>query len=80
MLPAFSERAFKLSKGDISNIFRTGHGFHVLKVTDKNSAGASPFKKEKESINTLLIKKKSSKATKDYIEALKKQAKIKNYF
>ena len=80
MLPAFSDRAFKLSKGDISNIFRTGHGFHVLKVTDKNPAGTSPFEKEKESINTLLIKKKSSKATKDYIEALKKQAKIKNYF
>ena len=80
MLPAFSDRAFKLKAGEISNIFRTGHGFHVLKVTDRKSAGTSPFEKEKESINTFLIKKKSSQATKDYIEALKKQAKIKNYF
>jgi peptidyl-prolyl cis-trans isomerase C len=80
MLPAFSDRAFKMKTGEISNIFRTGHGFHVLKVTDKKPAGTSPFEKEKESINTFLIKKQSSKATKDYIEALKKQAKIKNYF
>lgn len=80
MLPAFSDRAFKMKKGEISNIFRTGHGFHVLKVTDKKSAGTSPFENEKENIKSLLIKKKSSVATKEYIETLKKQAKIKNYF
>ena len=80
MLPAFSDRAFKMKTGEISNIFRTGHGFHVLKVTDRKPAGTSPFEKEKESIKTFLSKKKSSKATKEYIEVLKKQAKIKNYF
>ena len=80
MLPAFSDRAFKMKKGEISNIFRTGHGFHVLKVTDKKPAGTSPFEKEKENIKSFLIKKKSSKATKDYIKALKAQANIKTYF
>ena len=80
MLPAFSDKAFKMKTGEVSDIFRTGHGFHVLKVTDRKPAGTSPFEAEKEKIKTLLIQKKSSKATQDYIEALKEQAKIKNYF
>ena len=78
--PAFSNRAFKMKAGEVSDIFRTGHGFHVLKVTDKKPAGASPFEAEKEKIKDFLIQKKVSQATRDYIEALKKQAKIKTYF
>lgn len=80
MLPAFSNRAFKLKAGEVSEIFRTGHGFHILKVTEKKPAGTSSFEAEKEKIKTFLRQKKSSKATQDYIEVLKKQAKIKNYF
>ena len=80
MLPAFSNRAFKMKDGEVSDIFRTGHGFHVLKVTDKKPAGASPFEAEQEKIKNFLIQKKVSQATRDYIEVLKKQAKIKTYF
>ncbi|MBT5470767.1 MAG: hypothetical protein HOK41_09205 [Nitrospina sp.] len=80
MLPAFSSRAFKMEVGEVSDIFRTGHGFHVLKVTDKKPGGLSPFDVEKTKIEKFLAKKKVSQATRDYIETLKKQAKIKNYF
>ncbi len=80
MLPAFSDRAFKMKVGAISEIFRTGHGFHVLKVTDKKPEEISPFEGEKEKIKTFLTQKKVSEATRDYIESLKKQAKIKTYF
>ena len=80
MLPAFSDRAFKMKVGEISEIFRTGHGFHVLKVTDKKPGGLSPFEAEKAKIEKFLTNKKVSQATRDYIETLKKQAKIKTYF
>ncbi|HIJ50683.1 MAG TPA: hypothetical protein HPP54_06490 [Nitrospinae bacterium] len=80
MLPAFSNRAFKMKVGEISEIFRTGHGFHVLKVTDKKPGGLSPFEAEKAKIEKFLTNKKVSQATRDYIETLKKQAKIKTYF
>jgi parvulin-like peptidyl-prolyl isomerase len=80
MLPAFSNRAFKMKVGEISEIFRTGHGFHVLKVTDKKPGGLSPFETEKAKIEKFLTNKKVSQATRDYIETLKKQAKIKTYF
>lgn len=80
MLPAFSKRAFKMKVGEVSEIFRTGHGFHVLKVTDRKPGGVSPFEEEKGNIKKFLAKKKVSQATRDYIETLKKKAKIKTYF
>jgi peptidyl-prolyl cis-trans isomerase C len=80
MLPAFSDRAFKMKVGEVSDIFRTGHGFHLLKVTEKTPAGTSPLEAEQEKIESFLIQKKASQATRDYIEVLKKQAKIKTYF
>jgi len=80
MLPAFSKRAFKMKTGEVSEIFRTGHGFHILKVTDRKAGGLSPFSAEKKKIKRFLAQKKVSQATRDYIEKLKKQAKIKTYF
>jgi parvulin-like peptidyl-prolyl isomerase len=80
MLPAFSERAFKLQVGEVSEIFKTKHGFHLLKVTDKKPAVDRSFKEVKESIRSTLIEKKSAQATKAYVQTLKKQASLKTYF
>ena len=66
--------------GEVSNIFRTGHGFHVLKVTDIKPVKLSPFKTEKTKIEQFLVNKKVSQATRDYIESLKKKSKIKTYY
>jgi len=80
MLPAFSTRAFKMKVGEVSDIFKTGHGFHVLKVTDKKPGGFSPFETEKPKIEKFLANKKVSQATRDYIVTLKKKSKIKTYY
>ena len=80
MLPAFSSRAFKMKVGEISEIFRTGHGFHVIKVTDRKPGSLSSFATEKEKIQKFLANKKISQATRDYIENLRKEAEIKTYF
>jgi len=80
MLPAFSTRAFKMKVGEVSDIFKTGHGFHVIKVTDKKPGRVSPFETEKPKIEKFLTNKKVSQATRDYIEALKKKSKIKTYY
>ncbi|MBT5867365.1 MAG: hypothetical protein HOH38_00845, partial [Nitrospinaceae bacterium] len=46
----------------------------------KKPAQISPFTAEKEKIESFLKQKQVSQATRDYIEILKKQAKIKTYF
>jgi len=80
MLPAFSERAFKLKVGEVSEIFKTKHGFHILKVTDKSPAVDRAFKDVKASIRDTLVEKKSVQATQAYVQILKKQADLKTYF
>ena len=80
MLPAFSSRAFKMKVGEVSKIFRTGHGFHVIKVTDRKPGSLSSFATEKEKIQKFLANKKISQATRDYIENLRKEAEVKTYF
>ncbi len=80
MLPAFSSRAFKMKVGEVSKIFRTGHGFHVIKVTDRKPGSLSSFATEKEKIQKFLTNKKISQATRDYIENLREEARIKTYF
>lgn len=81
MLPAFSERAFQMKVGQVSEIFKTRHGFHLLKVTDIKPAEEIPFDdKEKDKIRKLLLKEKVAGATAAYIDTLKKKADIKTYF
>ena len=42
MVPAFSEVAFALKAGDISDIVTTQFGLHIIKVTDRKAAGTVP--------------------------------------
>jgi len=80
MLPAFSQRAFKMKVGEVSEIFQTQHGFHILKVTDKKAAVTRSFENEKENIRTILREKQLAQATRKYVQTLKKQADLKMYF
>ncbi len=52
----------------------------LIKVTDRKPGGLSSFATEKEKIQKFLANKKISQATRDYIENLRKEAKIKTYF
>ncbi len=80
MLPAFSEQAFKLKVGEVSAPFKTAHGMHLLKVTDRTPGGTRPYEDVKASIRDTLVQKKLGQATQDYVQALKKKADIKTYF
>ena len=80
MFAPFSERAFSMKVGEVSGIFKTKHGFHILKVTDKKPGVSRSFENEKENIRKTLMEKKSAQATRTYVQNLKKQADLKTYF
>lgn len=80
MFPPFSERAFSMKVGEVSEIFKTKHGFHILKVTDTKPGTSRSFENEKENIRKTLTERKSAQATRAYVETLKKQADLKTYF
>lgn len=65
MVPEFSEVAFKMKKGEISEPVRSQFGYHVIKVTDLKASETVPLEKVKPKLMAFLKGQK--------VEALKQQ-------
>lgn len=80
-MPAeFKKRAFSMEPGSVSDIFKTRHGFHLMKVTEKKPGGLSPFENEKDRIEKTLRHMEIKKRMPGYVQALRKNADVKTYF
>ena len=76
MAPLFEEAAFKLKKGEVSDIVRTSFGYHIIKKEDHKQAGASSFSDVKFEIEQTVIFQKKDQKIRDLIAQLKSKAKI----
>src|SRR6476619_448811 len=72
MVPEFSEAAFKLDKGQISDPVKTQFGWHVLKVEDKRVKPAPKFEDVKPQIENYVARK----AQAELVTKLRAEAKI----
>jgi parvulin-like peptidyl-prolyl isomerase len=73
MIPAFSDAAFNLNKGNITlQPVKTRFGWHVIYVEDKKEGGYTPFEEVKEKIKEQL----KFKRLKQYIDSVKNSANI----
>ena len=72
MVPAFSEAAFKLDKGQISDPVHTQFGWHIIKVEDKRIKPTPTFDQVKPQIETFV----AHKAQAELVENLRKSATI----
>ena len=77
MAPLFEEAAFKLKKGEVSDIVRTSFGFHIIKKEDHKQAGASSFNDVKYEIEQTVLFQKRDQKIRVLINQLKSKAKIK---
>ena len=75
-LPVLSEAAFKLKVGEVSDVVETPFGYHILKVTDKRTAGDVTLAEAKPRISELLYQQKEQEAFNAYLTRLKAGAKI----
>ena len=55
MIPRIEEIAFALQPGQISDVFKTRYGFHILLVTDRKLSHTVPFEEIKDSLKARLI-------------------------
>jgi peptidyl-prolyl cis-trans isomerase C len=72
MVPEFSEIAFKLDPGKISDPVKSQFGWHVIKVEEKRNRKPPEFDQVKAQIETYVTRK----AQADYVAKLRESAKV----
>ena len=72
MVPEFSEVAFKLDKGALSDPVKSQFGWHVIKVEDKRERQPPEFEKVKDQLENFLVRKSQS----ELITKLRAEGKI----
>lgn len=55
MIKEIEDAAFALEPGQISDVFKTRHGYHILLVTERKRRHQIPFEEIKDSLKTRLI-------------------------
>ena len=80
MFGPFSKLAFKLKVGEVSEIFRTQHGYQILKVTGKKAGKKGTLESEKKNIREILVDQEIKNKSHTYLKNLRKKATIKIYF
>lgn len=76
MIKEFEDAAFSQKINEIGPVVDTKFGHHIIQVLEHNPAKSKSLEEVKDQITGTLQQQAQNKAIKDYIEGLKKQAKI----
>lgn len=76
MVPEFSEAAFGLSPGEISDPVQTKFGWHVIRVIDRRGPGVIPLEEARSHIINLLLPTKQDQIYEQWVAGLRQQARI----
>jgi len=73
-VPEFEKTAFSLPKGQTSDLVKSGYGFHIIRVDDKQEAHTKSLDEVKAEIEPVLKHQKGQQIAQQKAEALLKQA------
>jgi peptidyl-prolyl cis-trans isomerase C len=73
---AFDKVAFTMEKDAVSEVVETKFGYHIIKVSDKKSAGVARYEEVRDFIKKFLQQQESDEKRAAHIAELKEKAKI----
>ena len=76
MVEEFEKVAFGMKVGEISDIFLTDFGYHIVKVQDHIPGGPVPFEDVKEQLGEHMLEQAKSHAVEAFLDGLKDKAAI----
>jgi parvulin-like peptidyl-prolyl isomerase len=76
LVEEFEDIAFHLSVGQVSDVFRSRFGFHIVKLYDRRPPAIPPLKEIRESILDEVKEQKREQALGDYLDALRSKATV----
>ncbi len=74
MMKELEDTAFKLRRGQVSDIIRTKFGFVIIRVDEKYAAGIQKLETVSEEIHRILAQQKAQPAIQEYMKKLRSQA------
>lgn len=78
MVKEFSDAAFKLNAGELSDVVQSEFGYHIIKVTDKKAATNPTFEEKKDDVRKILLNKELATKVPTWIQEIQTAAKIDN--
>jgi peptidyl-prolyl cis-trans isomerase D len=80
MVPPFSEAAFNLKEGEISELVRTSFGFHIIKAEGRKPAGVRTLEEVKDEISQMLGQNQAKDMAADQALQVYEQASLSQEF
>ena len=76
MVAPFSDVAFKLKTGDISDVVTTQFGYHIIKTTDRKPESLLPLAEVNDKLKQGLAQQKKQQAAQQFIAQLRQKSKV----
>ncbi len=75
-LPEFDDVVFALPVGEVTPVFETPHGFNIVKILERRSAGIGEFDDVKTGLLMVLAREQSDARLREHVEELRAAATI----
>jgi len=76
LLPVIEREALRLNVGEVGEIVRTEHGFHIVKLLDRKEGGAPPFEEVMAKVEMDHYEVQMEKAFKQFMSSLREKSAI----